>query len=244
MIAERSVPAICWARGSPFLASLPRVPGAGVPGANCLGSTVMSTIRKWLTIPIHGPSVTILVRITKVETIAVRTPMREPLVWPGGTRESASGLLVQIHTDEGIVGIGEAPGPTLPTIQTIIDQELTQFLVGQDPLRVEWLVHRMEEFARNWSSIGNYAISGIEIALLDLKGKALGISGDGAPRRLLPRPRGRRRLPLHRRAGGRGAQGRRVRRRRLHGAEAEGRPQLRAGSRHARCDPRPRRAPT
>ena len=30
---------------------------------------------------------------------------------------SASGLLVEIHTDEGIVGVGEAPGPTLPTIQ-------------------------------------------------------------------------------------------------------------------------------
>ena len=114
-------------------------------------------------------------RITKVETIAVRTPMREPLVWPGGTRESASGLLVQIHTDEGVIGIGEAPGPTLPTIRTIIDQELSQFLVGQDPLRVEWLVHRMEEFARNWSRIANYAIAGIEIALLDLKGKSLGV---------------------------------------------------------------------
>ena len=101
--------------------------------------------------------------------------MREPLVWPGGTRESASGLLVQIHTDEGPVGICEAPGPTLPTIRTIIDEELSQFLVGQDPLRIEWLVHRMEEFARNWSRIANYAIAGIEIALLDLKGKALGV---------------------------------------------------------------------
>jgi L-Ala-D/L-Glu epimerase len=115
------------------------------------------------------------VQITKVDTIAVRTPMREPLVWPGGTRHSASGLLVQIHTDDGIVGIGEAPGPTLPTIRTIIDAELTQFLVGQDPLRVEWLVHRLEEFTRNWSRIGAYAIAGIEIALLDLKGKVLGV---------------------------------------------------------------------
>jgi L-alanine-DL-glutamate epimerase-like enolase superfamily enzyme len=114
------------------------------------------------------------VRITKVETIAVRTPMREPLVWPGGTRHSASGLLVQIHTDEGLVGVGEAPGPTLPTIQAIIDAELTQFLIGQDPLRVEWLVHRLEEFTRNWSQLGAYAIAGIEMALLDLKGKALG----------------------------------------------------------------------
>jgi L-Ala-D/L-Glu epimerase / N-acetyl-D-glutamate racemase len=114
-------------------------------------------------------------RITSVHTVAVRTPMREPLVWPGGTRLSASGLLVEIHTDEGIVGIGEAPGPTLPTIRTIIEEELTQFLVGQDPLRTEWLVHRMEEFTRNWSRMGAYAIAGLEIALLDLKGKALGI---------------------------------------------------------------------
>src|SRR6478735_3546220 len=115
------------------------------------------------------------VRITSIHTVAVRTPMREPLVWPGGTRLSASGLLVEIHTDEGIVGVGEAPGPTLPTIRTIIDAELSQFLVGQDPLRTEWLVHRMEEFTRNWSRMGAYAIAGLEIALLDLKGKALGV---------------------------------------------------------------------
>ena len=33
----------------------------------------------------------------------------------------------------------------------------------------------MEEFSRNWSRIAHYAIAGIEIALLDLKGKALGV---------------------------------------------------------------------
>jgi len=114
------------------------------------------------------------VQITSVTTTAVRTSMREPLTWPGGVRQSASGLIVEVHTDEGSSGIGEAPGPTLPTIQTIIEQELAQFLVGQDPLRTEWLVHRMEEFSRNWSGIAAYAISGLEIALLDLKGKALG----------------------------------------------------------------------
>lgn len=101
--------------------------------------------------------------------------MREPLKWPGGTRLSASALVVEVHTDEGIVGVGEAPGPTLPTIRTIIDAELSQFLIGQDPRRTEWLVHRMEEFSRNWSGIAAYAIAGLEIALLDLKGKALGI---------------------------------------------------------------------
>jgi L-alanine-DL-glutamate epimerase-like enolase superfamily enzyme len=110
-----------------------------------------------------------------VQTTAVRVPLREPLKWTGGIRESASGLIVELHTDEGIVGVGEAPGPTLPAIQTIIDREFQQFLVGQDPLRTEWIVHRLEEYARNWAGVAAYAIAGIEMALLDLKGKAFGV---------------------------------------------------------------------
>ena len=90
-------------------------------------------------------------RITSIETTAVRVPLREPLKWTGGIRESASGLIVEINTDEGLVGLGEAPGPTLPAIQTIIDREFAQFLAGEDPLRIEWLVHRLEEYSRNWS---------------------------------------------------------------------------------------------
>jgi L-alanine-DL-glutamate epimerase-like enolase superfamily enzyme len=110
-----------------------------------------------------------------VQTTAVRSPLREPLKWPGGIRESASGLIVELHTDEGVVGVGEAPGPTLPTIQTIIEREFAQFLVGSDPLRVEWILHRLEEYTRNWSGIAAYAIAGVEMALLDLKGKALDV---------------------------------------------------------------------
>jgi L-alanine-DL-glutamate epimerase-like enolase superfamily enzyme len=110
-----------------------------------------------------------------VKTTAVRVPLVEPLKWSGGIRESASGLIVEVETDEGIVGIGEAPGPTLPAIQAVIDRELTQFVVGEDPLRIEWLLHRMEEYSRNWSGVAAYAIAGVELALLDLKGKALGV---------------------------------------------------------------------
>jgi L-Ala-D/L-Glu epimerase len=114
-------------------------------------------------------------RITSIETTAVRVPLREPLKWTGGIRESASGLVVEVHTDEGIVGVGEAPGPSLPAIQAVVDREFRQFLVGQDPLRTEWLVHRLEEYSRNWAGIAAYAIAGVEMALLDLKGKAVGL---------------------------------------------------------------------
>jgi L-alanine-DL-glutamate epimerase-like enolase superfamily enzyme len=111
-----------------------------------------------------------------VQTTAVRVPLREPLTWTGGIRESASGLIIEVRTDEGLVGVGEAPGPTLPTIQTIIDREFAQFLVDQDPLRIEWILHRLEEYSRNWAGIAAYAIAGVEMALLDLKGQALGAS--------------------------------------------------------------------
>ena len=171
----------------------------------------------------------------------MRVPLREPLKWTGGIRESASGLIVEISTDEGLVGIGEAPGPTLPAIQTIIDREFAQFLVGEDPLRIEWLVHRLEEYSRNWSGLAAYAIAGIEMALLDLKGKALGVSVaellGGYCREAVPvigylfidEPEAN------------AAQGRRVRRGRAHRAEAQGRARPRPGLRHARGDPRPRR---
>jgi len=136
---------------------------------------VLLTIAGWLTIAGAEPSVHILLRITSVQTTAVRVPLREPLKWTGGIRESASGLIVEVHTDEGVVGIGEAPGPTLPAIQAIIDSEFAQFLVDQDPLRIEWILHRLEEYSRNWAGVAAYAIAGIELALHDLKGKALGV---------------------------------------------------------------------
>src|SRR5215470_9704729 len=115
-------------------------------------------------------------RITGVETTEVCVPLKQPLVWAGGTRHTASGLLVELQTDEGLAGVGECPGPTLPTIRTSVERELSQFLLGEDPRRVNWLVHRMEEFCRNWSEIGAYAIAGLEMALLDLKGKLLGVA--------------------------------------------------------------------
>jgi L-Ala-D/L-Glu epimerase len=113
--------------------------------------------------------------ITDVVTTAVRVPLTHPCKWSGGTRMAAPGILVRIYTDEGVVGLGECSGPTLPTIQTVVDRELKAFLIGQDPMRVEYHVNRMEEFTRNWALTGAYAINGLEMALLDIKGKALGV---------------------------------------------------------------------
>jgi galactonate dehydratase len=81
---------------------------------------------------------------------------------------------VRVLTDEGIHGVGEAysVGPDLATVKAI--EEFAEWLVGQDPLDIEGLWQLMYAGSRfPGGSVVNAAISGIEHALWDIKGKAL-----------------------------------------------------------------------
>jgi len=83
---------------------------------------------------------------------------------------------VRVLTDEGIDGIGEAysVGPDQATVKAIAD--LAEWLVGRDPLDLEGLWQLMYAGSRfPGGSILNAAISGIEHAMWDIKGKALGV---------------------------------------------------------------------
>jgi L-alanine-DL-glutamate epimerase-like enolase superfamily enzyme len=62
-------------------------------------------------------------KITDVTTTRVRIPLKYPVKWSGGTRHSAPALIVRLTTDEGITGIGECVGPTIPTIEAIVTHE-------------------------------------------------------------------------------------------------------------------------
>ena len=115
-------------------------------------------------------------KITDVKTTAVRVPLSEPVKWSGGTRGTAPALVVEIETDGGIVGLGECAGPHIPVIRAAVDAELRPLLLGQDPLRTEFLLHRMDEHAIHWFRTGNHAIAGLEVALLDIKAKHFGAS--------------------------------------------------------------------
>jgi galactonate dehydratase len=84
-------------------------------------------------------------------------------------------IFVKVITDEHLYGIGEAyrVGPDLAVVAVIDD--FKTWLVGQDPFRIEHLWRVMYNGARfPGGSVTNAAISGIEIALWDLKGRALG----------------------------------------------------------------------
>jgi L-Ala-D/L-Glu epimerase / N-acetyl-D-glutamate racemase len=113
-------------------------------------------------------------KITQLRTDLVRVPLTQAARWSGGTRMAAPAVLLSLETDEGLTGYGEAVGPTLAPLQTVLEVEFKPLLIGADPLRTELALHRLEELTVNWAAFGAYAISAVEMALLDLKGKALG----------------------------------------------------------------------
>ena len=118
-------------------------------------------------------------KITDVEAIV----LRQAVVNEGIADGSQDDLVVRIHTDEGITGIGEVDSsPEL--VQALVQApsshavavSLRDVLIGEDPLDVERLWHKMYRgliyFGRRGIAI--HAISGLDIALWDIKGKALG----------------------------------------------------------------------
>jgi len=106
-----------------------------------------------------------------------------PDVHEGDADSAQDNLVVEIHTDEGIVGIGESD--TNPWgAKALIDSPSTHnmgmglkdILVGQDPLNIEalWdlMYVRTMHFGRR--GLGVSTIGALDMALWDLKGKALG----------------------------------------------------------------------
>src|SRR3989442_7453406 len=98
-------------------------------------------------------------RITEVKTTVVRVPLKTAAKWSGGTRETAPAVLVEIETDEGLVGLGEGVGPTIPTLHTVLREEFRPMLLGVDPMRTEWIVHPLEEPGTNLTGEGGPRIA-------------------------------------------------------------------------------------
>lgn len=80
--------------------------------------------------------------------------------------------LVEIETEDGIIGWGEALGLS-DVITVIIEKHLTGTLIGEDPFQVGFLWDKMYRQISNseYCGLGIAAISGIDIALWDIIGK-------------------------------------------------------------------------
>ena len=118
-------------------------------------------------------------QITDVEAVVLRQAALNEGIADG----SQDDLVILISTDEGISGIGEVDSAP-EAVQALVHQRgshavatgLRDALIGEDPLDVERLWDRMYRSVIyvGRRGIAIHAISGIDIALWDLKGKALG----------------------------------------------------------------------
>ena len=114
-------------------------------------------------------------KIAKIEPIPVAYPE------PNDFNATRYLCLVKVTTDDGIVGWGECitqfPEAN-PAVAAIIEG-MAEVIIGIDPMHIEAIWHSMND--RAWwygygGGIASYAIAAIDIALWDIKGKALGVS--------------------------------------------------------------------
>jgi D-galactarolactone cycloisomerase len=84
-------------------------------------------------------------------------------------------MVVEIETDEGLIGWGECYGPARITAAVV--QSVAPWLIGQDPLRTEFLWQMIYARLRDHGQKGAViqGLSGIDIALWDIKGKHFGV---------------------------------------------------------------------
>jgi L-alanine-DL-glutamate epimerase-like enolase superfamily enzyme len=115
-------------------------------------------------------------KITQVEAIHLRLPVVNERC--DGSQDT---LVVKVHTDAGLVGVGEvdsSPAVAKAIVDAPISHQISRGLahcvLGNDPFEIDRLIHRMYEgtifFGRHGAVI--QAMSGVEIALWDIIGKA------------------------------------------------------------------------
>jgi L-rhamnonate dehydratase len=119
-------------------------------------------------------------KITKVEAIPLRIPDLDATRADGIQDD----IVVRVHTDAGITGVGEADSSPA-VVKALVDapeswmrsRGLAGMLIGEDPFHAERLWDKMYH-GTLWMGRGGVtiqAISAVDIALWDIKGKALGL---------------------------------------------------------------------
>jgi L-alanine-DL-glutamate epimerase-like enolase superfamily enzyme len=116
------------------------------------------------------------VKITQVEAIPFAIPYKKPLRFASGEIHVAEHVLVRVHTDDGIVGVAEAPprpftyGETQAGVIAVIEQIFAPQVVGAS------LLEREAVGARVARTVGNpVAKAAVDMAMWDALGQSLGL---------------------------------------------------------------------
>lgn len=117
-------------------------------------------------------------KIRDVRAHYLRAELDQPFGWSVFTTPVRQSLLVEVETDDGIVGWGEAGSGTVPRSgQAFLEDVLRPLALGQDPFDLERLNQQVQAtFDRaGWGyGLPVQVYSGLEVALWDVMGQATG----------------------------------------------------------------------
>jgi muconate cycloisomerase len=118
-------------------------------------------------------------KITRIEALPVNVPLKPELrtKTSHGEHVTSPYVIVRVHTDEGLVGLGEATvaprwtGETSVGCVAAINGLIAPALVGEDATQITSLTHKMNRVIK----LNPFMKASIEMALWDLAGKAAGV---------------------------------------------------------------------
>lgn len=120
----------------------------------------------------HGCQPVSTPRIVQVTATALSVPPRDrriPWIWGAFNQ-----VIVEVRTDDGLVGWGEAFGYGTPlAVTALVNHTLQPLLIGQDASDIRGTIESLFHATHLWGRYGvtTFAISGVDIALWDLAGK-------------------------------------------------------------------------
>lgn len=114
-------------------------------------------------------------KIKRVRTHILSAALSQPFAYSRAWYDTRMAMVVEIETDNGLVGWGECYGPARITAAVV--ESVATLLIGEDPLRIDHLWRKVYSTLRDHGQKGVVieGLSGIDIALWDIKGKHFGV---------------------------------------------------------------------
>ncbi|QHO71565.1 mandelate racemase [Bradyrhizobium sp. CCBAU 051011] len=114
-------------------------------------------------------------KIRSVRARVLEAALSQPFAYSRAWYDTRAAMVVEVETSDGLTGWGECYGPARITAAAV--ESVTPLLVGEDPLRTDFLWRKVYSALRDHGQKGVVieALSGIDIALWDIKGKFFGV---------------------------------------------------------------------
>lgn len=115
-------------------------------------------------------------KITAIKTYLLEKKLSSTMQISRGGFQIRHHTIVEIHTDEGITGLGEGVG-NARLVKSLLDGQMASMIIGDNPMNIETIRQKLMDsqvyFERKGSAL--CAASALEMACWDIKGKALGV---------------------------------------------------------------------